>query len=624
MDRGSEFLSSIIAFSKYAQFLPNENRRETKTETINRNADMHIRKFPQLAGEINRVYEGVHRNEYLPSMRSMQFGGQAIEKHNAKIFNCCGFPIEDSKAFSEIMYLLLCGCGVGYSVKRLHTSKLPAIKQPKDSTHFLIADDIEGWADAVDALVRAYFYGESRPEFDASNVRKAGSRLSSGVIAPGPERLLVTLSKVREIFESVEVGKQLKPIDVNDIACHIADCVVSGGVRRSAMIVMFDWDDVDMLTCKTGDWWESNPQRGRANNSAVINKTLPEEEQRRQWDFVIEYTRSALISGSGDPAIYFVDNDDYVTNPCGEAYLYYNMCCLVEVNAATIQTQRDLNNRVKSAAFIATLQASYTDFKYLRPIWQIMTEKEGLIGVGFTGIVEGNLLNLNLQESAKIVKEENERVAKLIGINPGYRTTLVKPSGTATLFAGAKASGVHNVFAPTYIRRMRVGKNEAIYHWLKANVPALVEDEAFNPLTTAVLGVPIRISADQKYLKDETPIQFLERVKFIYDNWVLPGMRTGAMPNNVSATCYVAPEDHDEVFNWLWDNKESYWGMSLLPRDNANYPQMPLEACSPSVCEALEAHLVSFDPREVYEPEDMTTMIAEGACVGGACELKVI
>lgn len=626
---GKKFIQSIVAYTKYAKYLPDQQRRETRDETFERNMQMHINKYPQVESEIREAYKSVFRGELCPSMRSLQYGNEAIFKHETRGYNCVYSPVDNTACFSEYMYLLLCGCGLGYSVRNHHIDLLPEVNCSGETRTYAVQDSIEGWADSVDAIAEWAFYGKPEPLFDFTLIRPAGSRLSSGVIAPGHTKLASCLVQIKDIFRGITLNTKLTSLNVHDVICHIADCVVSGGVRRSALLVMFDWNDVGMLECKVGDWWKSNPQRGRANNSATINRNLPVEEQHRRYTFVCKYVRASLDTGSGDPAVIFTSdvNEDYGANPCVETNLYYNFCCLVDIVGKQIRTQEQLNKLAKDAAFIATLQAGYTNFKYLRPIWQYYTEKEALIGVGITGIVDGNVLNLDLQEAAAIVVNVNEETAKKIGINKAHRTTVIKPAGTTTLFSESLGSGCHDAFSTkSYVRRMRIGKQEPVYKWLMDKVPTLMEDEAFDPENTAVLSVPIRVQdGDVQHTTNDDPIKFLERIKHLYNNWIVAGHNEGPgeqATNNVSATVYVTKDNQDVVFDWLWENRDHYCGLSLLPKDNANYPQMPLEEVADSEITRMELALVDFDPTQIVEYTDNTNFASDSiACSGGSCAI---
>jgi len=579
MHISQEILSQITTYMKYAKYNPFLKRRETFKEIVDRNKQMHITKYPHLREEIENAYQYVYDKRVLASMRSMQFAGKPIELNNSRIFNCSYLPVDDYRAFSEIIFLLLGGCGVGYSVQRHHVEMLPEIHKPNPNKHrkFLINDSIEGWADAIKILMKSYFKGGSTINFVYDDIRPKGARLiTSGGKAPGPDPLKLCIEKIRSILSNKEDGDKLKPIEVHDIVCHLADAVLTGGIRRAALISLFSMDDDEMISCKSGNWWELNPQRGRANNSAVILRHLVKEEDfKKLW-------KRIEASGAGEPGIYFSNDKSLGTNPCcfiGETEIEtengkmtiseivdavnnereikvktyneetgkvelnlvtngiltkkdaivvkltveengieYNVTCtpdhkfytnnrgwvecknltnedtlvlyldrgkvqtvdgfkmaklksitfieekhdvydievennhnffangilahnceislkpfqfcnLTEVNVSDITSQEELNNRVRAAAFIGTLQASYTDFHYLRPIWQKTTEKDALIGVGLTGIGSGEYAKFDLTEAANIVKEENEKRAKEIGINPAARCTTVKPSG---------------------------------------------------------------------------------------------------------------------------------------------------------------------------------------------------
>ena len=488
MDASQKILSDLTVYMKYAKFVPELNRRETWEELVTRNMNMHIKKYPSLKDEIKEVYKMVYDKKVLPSMRSMQFGGKPIEISPNRIYNCAYLPIDHLDAFAESMFLLLGGTGVGYSVQKHHVEKLPEIRKPKSnrSRRFLIGDSIEGWADSIKVLFKSYF-GEqlSTPEFDFSDIRPKGAQLvTSGGKAPGPQPLKDCIHKLKGMLDAKEDGEKLTPIEVHDMVCHIADAVLAGGIRRAALISLFSADDNEMISCKSGSWWEKNPQRGRANNSAALVRHKITKE------FFMDLWKRVEASGAGEPGIYFTNDKDWGTNPCCEIALRPNQFCnLCEVNVSDIESQEDLNARVKAAAFIGTLQAGYTDFHYLRDIWRRTTEKDALIGVSMTGIGSGVVLGYNMKEAAKAVKEENTRVAELIGINKSARMTTVKPAGTTSLTLGT-SSGIHAWHNDYYIRRVRVGKNEAIYNYLVTNHPELVEDEFFRPHDTAVISVP--------------------------------------------------------------------------------------------------------------------------------------
>jgi ribonucleoside-diphosphate reductase alpha chain len=619
MDASQKILSDLTVYMKYAKFLPEYNRRETWEELVTRNMNMHIKKYPELGGEIVEAYKYVYDKKVLPSMRSMQFGGKPIEISPNRIYNCAYLPIDHLDAFSEAMFLLLGGTGVGYSVQKHHVEQLPEIRKPNANRkrRFLIGDSIEGWADAIKVLFKSYFGDQlSTPEFDFSDIRAKGAQLvTSGGKAPGPQPLKDCLHKLKSMLESKEDGEKLSPIEVHDMVCHIADAVLAGGIRRAALISLFSADDQEMISCKAGSWWEQNPQRGRANNSAALLRHKITKE------FFMDLWKRVEASGAGEPGIYFTNDKDWGTNPCCEIALRPNQFCnLCEVNVSDIESQEDLNGRVKAAAFIGTLQAGYTNFHYLRDIWKRTTEKDALIGVSMTGIGSGVVLGYNMKEAAKIVKEENVRVASLIGINKSARTTTVKPAGTTSLTLGT-SSGIHAWHNDYYVRRIRVGKNEAIYKYLSENHPELVEDEYFRPHDTAVISVPQK-APEGSILRTESPFQLLERVKKITQEWVRPGHRTGSNTHNVSATISLKPEDWELAGEWMWNNREFYNGLSVLPYDNGSYTQAPFTDCTKEEFEKMFEKLHSIDLKNVVEMSDETDLSGEIACGALGCEIK--
>src|SRR3990172_4624777 len=760
MELSNELLSAITVFNKYSKYVPETGTRESWEQLVTRNMEMHIKKYPYVEEEIRSAYNFVYAKQILPSMRSLQFGGRPVELANNRIYNCAYHPIDHIDAFSELMFLLLGGTGGGYSVQSRHVSQLPSVIGTVDGDRkFLVGDSIEGWADAIKVLVEAYFLGKSHPVFDLRDIREKGAALvTTGGKAPGPEPLRVCLNTLEALLAS-NIGKRLRPIDCHDMCCIIADAVLAGGIRRAALICLFDRYDNEMLDCKSGNWWEYAPQRGRANNSAV----LPRGEVTKEEFFAI--MKRVEDSGCGEPGVYWTNNLDWGTNPClhpdsmvetvngririadikepvkvytmlddgtlgirqasaswktkcnadtlnittsaghtvrctsnheiyttnrgwveagdikigdnlvhlrrsrrgakyggvslttmgnrestmehrlvagsfsdiegmdihhldgdtynndidnlealthsehstltryecpndhmitgyneklgkvgfispdvrvgktimpmpnelksnlrdqnstkvvsitqGEVTDVYDLtvegthnfiadftvvhnCCeiglrpcqfcnLNEINTSDIVDQEDLNARSKAAAFIATLQAGYADFHYLRPIWRQTTEEDALIGVGMTGIGSGAILGMDLREAADIVVEENKRVAKLIGINPAARTTTVKPSGTSSLVVGS-SSGIHGWHNDYYTRRMRLGKDEALCKYLVENIPALVEDDLFNP-NGVVASFPQK-APDGAILRTESISDLLERVRLFNLDWVRPG-----------------------------------------------------------------------------------------------------
>ena len=619
MDISKKILSELTVHMKYAKYVPEVSRRETWKELVTRNMNMHIKKYPSLEGEIREKYKLVFDKKVLPSMRSLQFGGKPIEISPNRVYNCAYLPIDHTDAFSETMFLLLGGTGVGYSVQKHHVEKLPELKKPSSgrTRRYLISDSIEGWADSIKILLESYFGSKSSaPVFDFSDIRPKGARLvTSGGKAPGPQPLKDCLHNIKKVLDAKVDGSKLTPIETHDIVCYIADAVLAGGIRRAALIALFSADDEEMISCKSGNWWETNPQRGRANNSAVLMR------HRITKDYFLDLWKRIELSGAGEPGIYLSNDKDWGTNPCCEIALRpYQFCNLCEVNGSDIESQEDFEMRVKAAAFIGTLQAGYTDFHYLRDIWKRTTEKDALIGVGMTGIGSGVVLRYDMKKAAKVVKEENVRVAALLGINKAARTTTVKPSGTSSLVLGT-SSGIHAWHSDYYIRRLRVGKNETIYTYLVTNHPDLIEDDYFRPHDTAIISIP-QMAPEGSIVRTESVFGLLERVKKVSTEWVRSGHGNGANTHNVSATISIKDEEWDLVGQWMWENRNYYNGLSVLPYDGGTYTQAPFEDCTKETYDKLMKSLSDVDLTQVIELDDNTNLSGELACAGGSCEIK--
>ena len=614
-----KILSDITVHMKYAKYKPELERRETWEEICQRNMDMHIKTYPQLESDIKDVYKHfVLPKKVLPSMRSMQFGGKPVEISPNRVYNCAYMPIDSHIAFSEAMFLLLGGTGVGYSVQRHHVELMKEIQKPNlnRQRRYLVNDSIEGWADAVKILMECYTgIRTSSPIFDYSDIRPKGSLLkTSGGKAPGSQPLRKCLVLIENLLQNIPNGTRLSPIQAHDIMCHIADAVLSGGIRRAAMISLFSADDHEMIACKSGEWWNLNPQRGRANNSAVLLR------HRVTKDFFMDLWNRIKASGSGEPGIYFNNDKDWGTNPCCEIALRpYQFCNLTEVNASDVVDQADLESRVSAAAFLGTLQAGYTDFHYLREVWRKATEKDALLGVSMTGIASNVVEHLDLEMAAYEVKKENEKVAKIIGINPAQRTTCVKPAGTTSLVLGT-SSGIHAWHNDYYIRRLRVGKNEAIYGYLSREHPELVEDEFFNPTEQAVISIPQQAPKDA-IIRHESVFDLLERVKNFSIRWVRAGHNDGLNTHNVSATISIKDNEWERVADWMWLNRHYYNGLSVLPYDGGSYTQAPFEDCDAKKYHELSQTLTEVDLTKVIETQDNTDLSGEIACAGGQCEI---
>jgi ribonucleoside-triphosphate reductase len=623
----SDTLSQVTTYMKYAKYLPEQKRRETWSEIVDRNKAMFIKKFPQLEEEINEAYKLVYEKKVMPSMRSLQFAGKPIEINNTRLYNCSALPVDDIRAFSETMFLLLSGTGVGYSVQKHHIKKLPPIVGPiradgKDNKkkRYLIGDSIEGWSDAIKVLVESYFKGEREIDFDYRDIRPKGAHLiTSGGKAPGPQPLKDCIHDITKVLDNAiadrGINAKLTTLEAHDIMCFIADAVLSGGIRRAAMISLFSFEDTDMLNCKSGNWFELNPQRARANNSVVLVRSRISKE-----DFLYIWER-IKASHAGEPGIFFTNDKDMLCNPCAEAGLKpFEFCNLTSIVALGIIDQADLNDRARCAAFIGTLQASFTNFHYLRQEWQDQTEKDALIGVNLTGIATQSVLDLDLTEAAKVITAENERVAKLIGIAKAARCTMSKPDGTSALVCGT-SSGVHAWYNDYYFRRIRINKEEPIYKYLAKNLPSLVEDDFFKPAIEGVLTMPMKAPVGAK-LRSESALDTLERVKDLYTRWIAPGHRKGPNKHSVSCTINIKDEEWDSVFDWMWENRECYAGISVLPYDNASYVQTPFSDCTKEQYEELLSRVVNIDLSKIKEESDNTKLQEEVSCGGGSCQIS--
>jgi len=612
----NNILSDITVFNKYAKYVPELNRRETWSELVSRYLNMMSEKYPNLKNEIWDNGSLILEKKVLPSMRALQFAGKAISKNNSRIYNCAYLPMDHYQAFSEVMFLLLGGTGIGYSVQFHHVDKLPRIQKPTKNKKYLIGDSLEGWADAIKVLFKSYYGAfDWCPRYDFSDIRHKGVRLvTAGGKAPGPEPLRICLTQIQCILDRKENGDKLTPIEVHDINCHIANAVLSGGIRRSAMIALFSFDDNEMLTCKYGNWWESNEQRGRANNSAVILRNrIKKKEFNELW-------KKIEISNAGEPGIYFTNDIELGTNPCCEISLKaFQFCNLCEMNVSNIESYEDAVKRAKAAAFFGTLQAGFTDFHYLRDIWKKTTEKEALIGVGMTGIASNKITEYDLKSLSEEVKNENDRVSKLININHAARTTTIKPSGTTSCVLGT-SSGIHAWHNDYYVRRMRIMKNDPLYLYMKNENPSLIEDDKLRSHDTAVISIPQK-APEGSILRTESAFDLLERVKKFNIEWVHNGHRVGNNTNNVSATISLKPEEWHDAGDWIWSNKSSFNGLSVLPYSGGSYIQAPFEDVSEEQYNKMVKKIHNIDLTKVIEIDDNTEHSQEIACAGGACEV---
>lgn len=617
MDLGLEALSKTTVWSKYAKYLPEVKRRETWEEVVARYEIMLMKKYPELKKEIMENAQYIYDMKVLPSMRALQFAGPAMEVNNARGYNCCFLPVDSYHAFSETMFLLLGGTGVGYSVQKHHVSALPEIHRPTKKRKYVVGDSIVGWADAVKALMKAYFGKGPLPVFDFSDIRPKGARLvTAGGKAPGPEPLRTALFHVQVILDRKKDGEKLSPLECHDIMCHIANSVLAGGIRRSAMISLFSHDDEEMITCKYGKFWELNEQRGRANNSAVLKRgEISKEEFDQLWHRI-------QASKTGEPGIYWSNDIEWGTNPCCEIGLRpFQFCNLCEINVDNVTSQRDLNERARVAAFFGTLQAGFTDFHYLRPIWRTTTEMDALLGIGMTGIGSGRIMEFDLEHAAVQARQMNEDVADKIGINHAARMTCIKPSGTTSCVLGC-SSGIHAWHNDYYLRTIRFGLDESISQYLLNNHPELCELDEQRPHDTLCVRFPIA-APHNSILRTEPVFQTLERVKHFSSNWVKKGHVAGLNTHNVSATIYVKDDEADAIGQWMWDNKDYYNGLSVFPYWGGDFAQAPFQDITKEEYERRIEHLKHLDLSNVVEEDDNVNFGQVAACAGAQCEVQV-
>ena len=595
-------LSDYTFVSRYARFNTEKNRRETWSEAVERVKNMHLIKYPMVRDEIEWAFSHVHNKVSLGSQRALQFGGEPILKKNARIYNCISSYIDRPRVFQETFWLLLCGCGTGFSVQTHHVNKLPEFHSGLNSTNdfdktviYQVDDSIEGWADALGVMIASYlphdeyepFYGK-RINFDFSKIRPKGSMLSYGVgRAPGPDGLASSLVKIQNLLDScLESGRRrLRSIDAYDIIMHSSDAVLSGGVRRSATLCIFSPEDTDMLNAKIGDWYYTNPQRARSNNSALLIKN---STSRDTYHRLFESTRQF-----GEPGLIWADNSEALYNPCVEIGLYaydeqgnsgWQACNLSTINGSLLTTKSNFAVGAEVAAVLGTLQAGYTDFAYLGPVSESIIRREALLGVSITGIMDHPKITLdktNLKEMAQLVLHTNERIAEKIGINVASRTTCVKPEGTASCLLGT-SSGVHPSHARKYIRRVQSNAMEAPVQHYKLHNPSAVQKSVWSANgTDEVINFLIEMSYDVVTKDDITAVQLLETVKLVQENWVDAGKRTDKcvqpwLSHNVSNTINVKPEEWPAVEEFIYENRKSFAGISLLGRmGDLDYPQAP-------------------------------------------------
>jgi ribonucleoside-diphosphate reductase alpha chain len=644
-------ISDYIHAGKYARYLPAKKRREVFAETVARIEGMHLDVYPEMEEEIRWAFDLVRDKRVLPSMRSMQFGGKAILANNNRIYNCSFSLVDRPEIFSEALYLLLSGCGVGYSVQFDHIEKLPSISyvDVKKVRHHVVEDTIEGWADALKALVQSFLDGVNL-EFAFHQIRDAGTPLrTSGGRAPGHLKLKDSLERIRGVLNAA-MGRKLRPVECHRILCHAADAVLSGGIRRSAMICLFSLDDSEMMHLKTGNWYSTEPWLANSNNSVVLKR---DEVKKKQFKRIFGMTRQW-----GEPGFYFTNDYDYGTNPCceiglnpkleidaeaqaklaakgvetavGQTYTGWAFCNLCEINAAKLTSLQDFKEAARAAAIIGTLQAGYTKMPYLGAISETIAEREALLGIGMTGMLDAPAIACNPEyqrEVAGLIKQWNAEYAARIGVKPAARTTCVKPSGTTSLELGCVGSGHHAHHARRYIRRVTADELEQVFQAFKVVNPHMCVRK---PDGKYVIEFPVEAPPGATIKDDITAIPFLDMVKSTQENWVLAGTADSqyspGLSHNVSNTVTVRPEEWDKVADYLWENREFFTGVSLLASTgDKDYAFAPNEAVVTPVDEARWNAIL-----EDYQPVDYTTMLedtddtdlkSEVACAGGACSI---
>lgn len=587
--------------SKYAQYIRDKKRRETYAEAVNRNEEMHLRKYAGMGvdDEIRWAFDMQRQKRVLGSQRNLQFGGPAVEKKNARSYNCATMYCDRPRAFQEFYWLLLCGCGVGVSIQKHHIAKLPKISKidKKKSKSYIIEDSIEGWADSLGVLLSSYFvsdqpfpeYNGYNVEFIFSEIRPEGSPLSHGGKAPGPEPLKKTLELIRNILDRAALeGEAIRPIHAYDILMHASDSVLSGGIRRSASIILFSLEDEEMMNAKIGDWKKENPQRGRSNNSAVL---LKDKTSFEDFEKMIKSTREF-----GEPGMVWSDNLEATFNPCVETGQYpvdietgksgTQFCNLTTINAKKCKTEEDFFESVKAATIIGTLQAGYTNFEYLGETSENITKREALLGVSMTGIMDlpdpKLILNAKtLKKGANIAKKVNRELAPRIGVLPAARICCSKPEGSGSLMLGVPAAfNLHH--SKRYLRRLQGNKNETPLQYFKKHNPLAVEESKWSANNTdEIVTFCIEIADGMKTKMDMTAIEMLETVKLIQKNWVMEGMNPELctkpwLKHNVSNTIHVRDNEWEEVTKYIYDNREFFAGVSLFSvMGDLDYAQAP-------------------------------------------------
>lgn len=624
-------IGDYIFVSKYARTV--HGKKETWDQSIDRVMEMHWRhladdmtisdsSLDDLSKEMSFA-EKLYRNQViLGAQRALQYGGNTLLKHHARNYNCAGSYANRISFFQELMYLLLCGSGTGYSVQKVHVNQLPKMKgvDMSKQTTYVIDDSIEGWSHAVNALIESHYFGLPEVVFDSSRVRPKGAFITGGFRAPGPEPLMKCLSKMGKVLGKIR-GRKATPFEVHRLACLIADAVISGGIRRSALLCQFDADDREMLTCKTGGWFSEFPELARANNSAIILPSTPKEVYENIFSSIKQF---------GEPGIIFSFHPDIVHNPCvevsgypqieinGEIQYGWFFCNLTEINGSKIKTKEEFFDACRGASVLGTIQASYTSFKVLTKASRLIAERDALIGVGITGMCENPeiLFNPEIQdEGARLVQKTNVKMSRIIGINPAARCTVVKPSGNSSQLLGCTSSGIHKFPFKRFIRNIQAANTEQALRYVKEINPMMVKPSVYDKEVESVISFPVELDDNVLTSEYSSAVDFLEMVKMTKAHWIENGTnfdhqfykkhpKFAKMRMNVSNTCMVKDDEWDEVKEYVWNNRDVFSGISFLPKGgDLLYPQAPYTSV--------------LDEKELAERYGAGAILAGGLIVDG-------
>jgi ribonucleoside-diphosphate reductase alpha chain len=624
-------IGDYIFVSKYARTV--HGKKETWDQSVDRVMEMHWKHLADdmiisdsllddLSKEMNFA-EKLYRNQIiLGAQRALQYGGETLLKHVARNYNCAGSYANRISFFQELMYLLLCGSGTGYSVQKVHVNQLPKMKgvDMSKQTTYVIDDSIEGWSHAVNALIESHYFGLPEVVFDSSRVRPKGAFIAGGFRAPGPEPLMKCLSKMSKVLGKIR-GRKATPFEVHRLACLIADAVISGGIRRSALLCQFDADDREMLTCKTGSWFSEYPELARANNSAIILPSTPKEVYENIFSSIKQF---------GEPGIIFSFHPDIVYNPCvevsgypqieidGEIQYGWFFCNLTEINGSKIKNKEEFFDACRGASVLGTIQASYTSFKVLTEASRLIAERDALIGVGITGMCENPeiLFNPEIQdEGARLVQKTNVKMAGIIGINPAARCTVVKPSGNSSQLLGCTSSGIHKFPFKRFIRNIQAANTEQALRYVKEINPMMVKPSVYNKEVESVISFPVELDDNVLTSEYSSAIDFLEMVRMTKAHWIENGTnfdhpfykeypKFARMRMNVSNTCMVKDDEWDDVKEYVWNNRNVFSGISFLPKGgDLLYPQAPYTSV--------------LDEKELAERYGAGAILAGGLIVDG-------